>query len=215
MLDKLDRQDERSWYASQAAEHGWSRNVLTHQIVGQLHRRIGAAPSNFPDHLPPQESDLAQQLVRDPYTFDFLFSDRVAEREATSARPGEVRAPAPSADPPSGGRTPGSVGVVSGRPRRGLGAAQPCWSVRFLPARPRQARFSSRSAAFSTSIPPPAMRSATASPAPTSATAMMTKSVPGSGSRVLDSSRCAVSSMSRSRLLRTCPANACCDIAWR
>ncbi|MGX7731594.1 DUF1016 N-terminal domain-containing protein [Rhodococcus sp. 2H158] len=66
LLDKLEDQDERNWYAAQAAEHGWSRHVLSHQIAGDLHRRIGAAPSNFPDHLPPQESDLAQQLVRDP-----------------------------------------------------------------------------------------------------------------------------------------------------
>lgn len=86
LLDKLDDQDERDWYATRAAEHGWSRHVLAHQITGQLHRRIGAAPSNFPDHLPPQESDLAQQLVRDPYVFDFLdLSERAAERELETA----------------------------------------------------------------------------------------------------------------------------------
>lgn len=86
LLDKLDSLDERNWYAARAAEHGWSRNVLAHQIAGELHRRIGAAPSNFPDHLPPDESDLAQQLVRDPYVFDFLdFTDRVAERELEAA----------------------------------------------------------------------------------------------------------------------------------
>ncbi|WP_413768436.1 PDDEXK nuclease domain-containing protein [Rhodococcus pyridinivorans] len=86
LLDKLDNRELRDWYAARAAEHGWSRHVLTHQIAGQLHRRVGAAPSNFPDQLPPQDSDLAQQLVRDPYIFDFLdLDERAAERELEAA----------------------------------------------------------------------------------------------------------------------------------
>ncbi|MBX9152285.1 DUF1016 N-terminal domain-containing protein, partial [Rhodococcus qingshengii] len=52
LLDKLDNQSDRDWYASAAAEHGWSRNVLQNQINSGLRRRIGAAPSNFQDHLP-------------------------------------------------------------------------------------------------------------------------------------------------------------------
>ncbi len=86
LLDKLDDQPTRDWYAAAAAEHGWSRNVLAHQIGNQLHRRVGAAPSNFADQLPAGDSELAQQLVRDPYVFDFLnLSDRVAERELETA----------------------------------------------------------------------------------------------------------------------------------
>ncbi len=86
LLDKLDNRELRDWYAARAAEHGWSRHVLTHQIAGQLHRRVGAAPSNFPDQLLPQDSDLAQQLVRDPYIFDFLdLDERAAERELEAA----------------------------------------------------------------------------------------------------------------------------------
>lgn len=86
LLDRLDSQSDRDWYASTAAEHGWSRNVLQNQINSGLRRRIGAAPSNFRDHLPAEDSDLAQQLVRDPYVFDFLdISERVAERELESA----------------------------------------------------------------------------------------------------------------------------------
>ncbi|HEY9312134.1 PDDEXK nuclease domain-containing protein [Williamsia sp.] len=86
LLDKLDSQPHREWYAAQAAEHGWSRDVLAHQIAGRLHQRIAAAPSNFSDHLPAEDSDLAQQLVRDPYVFDFLcLSDKVAERELETA----------------------------------------------------------------------------------------------------------------------------------
>lgn len=86
LLDKLDNRSDRDWYASAAAEHGWSRNVLQNQINSGLRGRIGAAPSNFQDHLPAEDSDLAQQLVRDPYVFDFLdITERVAERELESA----------------------------------------------------------------------------------------------------------------------------------
>jgi hypothetical protein len=42
------------------------RSVLTHQIASGLRGRIGAAPSNFAASLPAPDSDLAQQLVKDP-----------------------------------------------------------------------------------------------------------------------------------------------------
>lgn len=46
--------------------------MLLNQIKNRLHQREGAAPSNFPARLPPADSDLAQQLTRDPCVFDFL-----------------------------------------------------------------------------------------------------------------------------------------------
>lgn len=86
LLDKLDNQQLRDWYAAKAAENGWSRDVLRLQIVGQLHERIGAAPSNFADNLPAAESDLARQLTKDPYVFEFLnLSEQVAERDVEQA----------------------------------------------------------------------------------------------------------------------------------
>jgi predicted nuclease of restriction endonuclease-like (RecB) superfamily len=82
LLDRLDNQAERDWYAAAAAEHGWSRNVLLNQVKSRLHQREGAAPSNFPVRLPEADSDLAQQLTRDPYVFDFLgFTATTNERE--------------------------------------------------------------------------------------------------------------------------------------
>ena len=72
LLDKLADRELRDWYAGQAAGNGWSRNVLTHQIAVDLHARLGAAPSNFAAQLPPSDSELAQQLTRDPYVLDFL-----------------------------------------------------------------------------------------------------------------------------------------------
>jgi predicted nuclease of restriction endonuclease-like (RecB) superfamily len=86
LLDRLDTHDDRTWYAAQAVEHGWSRTVLEHQIMNQLRQRIGAAPSNFAEHLPPADSELAQQLLRDPYVFDHLTLTRpVAERDLEQA----------------------------------------------------------------------------------------------------------------------------------
>lgn len=72
LLDKLTTPDDRDFYATNAVEHGWSRNVLTHHIATNLRARIGAAASSFADQLPGPDSDFAQQLVRDPFVFDFL-----------------------------------------------------------------------------------------------------------------------------------------------
>ncbi len=47
LLDKLDDPDVRLWYATKAAEHGWSRSVLVHQIEGALHLREGKGLTNF------------------------------------------------------------------------------------------------------------------------------------------------------------------------
>lgn len=86
LLDKVEDQPTRNWYASKAADLGWSRAVLVHQIDTKLHRRAGAAPSNFADRLPSPDSDLAQQLAKDPYVFDFLgLTTQAAERELEQA----------------------------------------------------------------------------------------------------------------------------------
>ncbi|WP_234891129.1 PDDEXK nuclease domain-containing protein [Agrobacterium vitis] len=72
LLDALKTPGERTWYARQAIEHGWSRNVLVHQIDSNLFGRQGSALTNFSRTLPAEQSELAQQILKDPYTFDFL-----------------------------------------------------------------------------------------------------------------------------------------------
>ncbi len=52
LLDRLDTQEDRDWYAAESVGQGWSRAVLEYQIGTGLHRRVGAAPSNFADQLP-------------------------------------------------------------------------------------------------------------------------------------------------------------------
>lgn len=72
LLDAVKAPSEREWYARQAIEHGWSRNVLVHQIESDLFRRQGSALTNFSRTLPAEQSELAQQILKDPYSFDFL-----------------------------------------------------------------------------------------------------------------------------------------------
>lgn len=72
LLDKLDDLPTRLWYAERAIEAGWSRDVLVHQIGTRLHQRAGKAVTNFDRTLPGPQGELAQQLTKDPYLFDFL-----------------------------------------------------------------------------------------------------------------------------------------------
>ncbi|NJC23597.1 putative nuclease of restriction endonuclease-like (RecB) superfamily [Arthrobacter pigmenti] len=82
LLEKADDPQTRLWYAEKAIEEGWSRNVLVHQIETRLHERSGNAVANFKATLPPSDSDLAQQMTKDPYVFDFVaMTDRHNERE--------------------------------------------------------------------------------------------------------------------------------------
>lgn len=72
LLDGTSNAAERLWYVRQTIQHGWSRNVLVHQIDSNLYARQGQAQTNFDRTLPPPQSDLARQLLKDPYNFDFL-----------------------------------------------------------------------------------------------------------------------------------------------
>ncbi|SHJ41413.1 Predicted nuclease of restriction endonuclease-like (RecB) superfamily, DUF1016 family [Hymenobacter daecheongensis DSM 21074] len=72
LLDKVKDPAERAWYVQQTSENGWSRNVLAVQVESGLYHRQGRAVSNFSRTLPAPQSELAQQILKDPYTFDFL-----------------------------------------------------------------------------------------------------------------------------------------------
>jgi len=72
ILDYVKGQSEREWYVRATIQNGWSRNALVHQIESGLYRRQGKAPTNFTRTLPAPQSELAQQVVKDPYNFEFL-----------------------------------------------------------------------------------------------------------------------------------------------
>jgi predicted nuclease of restriction endonuclease-like (RecB) superfamily len=93
LLDKLATSAEREWYARKAIENGWSRNILVHQIDSRLHLRVGEAQTNFARTLPPPQSELAQQVLKDPYTFDFLgLGEEAQERNLERALIEHLRA---------------------------------------------------------------------------------------------------------------------------
>ncbi|HEV2349785.1 MAG TPA: PDDEXK nuclease domain-containing protein [Terriglobia bacterium] len=72
LLEKLKTSLERLWYARQTVQNGWSRSVLIHQIESGLFKRQGKALTNFKRTLPASQSELSQQIIKDPYNFDFL-----------------------------------------------------------------------------------------------------------------------------------------------
>lgn len=82
LMAKVKDATTRQWYMQAAVQFGWSRNILLMQIDTAAHRRQGKAASNFAARLPPPESDMAQQTLKDPYIFDFLtLADGFHERE--------------------------------------------------------------------------------------------------------------------------------------
>jgi len=86
LLNRLEVAGDRDWYAEQAASNGWSGKVLEHHIATDLRRRISSAPTNFDTQLTEADSDLASELVRDPYVFDFLnLTARASERDVEQA----------------------------------------------------------------------------------------------------------------------------------
>ena len=81
LLDRVNSTETRLWYIKKTIENGWSRNVLVMQIEAQAHLKLGAAKTNFSLTLPNPASDLAQQLIKSEYNFDFLgIGDDVHEK---------------------------------------------------------------------------------------------------------------------------------------
>lgn len=79
LIEKVKDPATRLWYARKAVEHGWSRAVLTVQIESRLHERSGKAITNFDRTLPPAQSDMAREILKDPYNFDFLTLGEAAQ----------------------------------------------------------------------------------------------------------------------------------------
>jgi predicted nuclease of restriction endonuclease-like (RecB) superfamily len=86
LLERVEDPKTRLWYAEQTIRHGWSQPILCLQIEQRAHERQGRAVNNFKHTLPPADSDLANQVFKDPYLFDFLgTADPRREREVEQA----------------------------------------------------------------------------------------------------------------------------------
>jgi predicted nuclease of restriction endonuclease-like (RecB) superfamily len=81
IVTKLKDNNTRFWYVKKTIENGWSRNVLSMHIEAETHLKLGAAQTNFNTTLPNPTSDLAQQLIKSEYNFEFLaMADTVHEK---------------------------------------------------------------------------------------------------------------------------------------
>ena len=73
LIDKLmNNPDKALFFVHKTIENGWSRSMLLNFIDTDLYERSGKAVHNFDTALPSMDSDLAQNLLKDPYNFDFL-----------------------------------------------------------------------------------------------------------------------------------------------
>lgn len=75
LMQMVKDENAREWYAVQTIKNGWSRTVLEMQVESELYERQaidGKKTSNFHKHLPEAQSDLANEILKDPYNFDFL-----------------------------------------------------------------------------------------------------------------------------------------------
>ncbi len=86
LLQKVKDAEARLFYARATIQHGWSRSILELQIDSRAYERAGKAVSNFAATLPPPDSDMAAQVFKDPYLFDFVgTADPRREREVEQA----------------------------------------------------------------------------------------------------------------------------------
>lgn len=96
LLDKYKADSIRfTWYAEKAVENGWSRSSLSMHIKSDLYQRQGIASqkvSNYRERLPSPQSDLAHEMLKNPYNFDFLtVSPEAHEREIENALIAHIR----------------------------------------------------------------------------------------------------------------------------
>lgn len=81
ILQKNKNINDAFFYVQQTIENNWSRAVLEYQIETSLHTRHGNAITNFKTTLPKPDSDLAIQLLKDPYNFEFLTLEKQAQEK--------------------------------------------------------------------------------------------------------------------------------------
>jgi len=71
LIQKVKDLPTRYWYMQQCINNGWSRDTLSDMIKSKLHERQGKSATNFELTLPPAQSELAKEMLKDPYIFDF------------------------------------------------------------------------------------------------------------------------------------------------
>lgn len=86
LMSKIKDNGIRKIYAEATIKNGWSKDMLVVQIDNNYHLRIGNSSNNFKISLPDIDSDLANNIIKDPYVFDFLIlKENYKEKELEQA----------------------------------------------------------------------------------------------------------------------------------
>ena len=73
IIDKCKGDPQKAlFFVRKTIENNWGRNVLINFLTNKEYYRAGKAITNFRNTLPALQSDLAQQITKDPYVFDFF-----------------------------------------------------------------------------------------------------------------------------------------------
>ena len=73
IIDKCNGNPKKAlFFVNQVIQNNWSRAVLLNFLDTDLYERQGKAITNFNLTLPTMQSDLAQEITKDPYKFDFI-----------------------------------------------------------------------------------------------------------------------------------------------
>lgn len=93
LINKFMGQPKKAiFFVHKTIENGWSRSVLENFIDIDLYERQGKALTNFSHTLPPSMSDLAQEITKDPYIFDYAqIREHYDETELKQALMSNVR----------------------------------------------------------------------------------------------------------------------------
>ena len=92
LMSKIKDNDLRIKYAEATIKNGWSKDMLVMQIENNYHLRIGNSSNNFKTALPDINSDLANNMIKDPYVFDFLtLKENYKEKELEQAMIGKIK----------------------------------------------------------------------------------------------------------------------------
>ncbi len=94
LIEKIKEKEKRFWYANESANNNWSKVVLDHQIDMNLYERqaIADKENNFKNTLLEPQSDLANDLQKDPYIFNLtLLKEKYVEKELEDSMVERIR----------------------------------------------------------------------------------------------------------------------------
>ncbi len=92
LIEKFKDKKIRKLYVEKTIENGWSRNVLAFQIDTKYHLRIGNSSNDFDNTIPSIDTDLVNNIIKDPYIFDFIsLKENFKEKKLETAMVNRIR----------------------------------------------------------------------------------------------------------------------------